>query len=87
MLPGYSGLGRKRAQSQPWQVLVGQSLTSAIMRQAASLMSLSSARGVETQDQLDTLAGLGCDRAQGFLLARPMSAEAVVELVAKTLVP
>jgi EAL domain-containing protein (putative c-di-GMP-specific phosphodiesterase class I) len=50
-------------------------------------MSLSSARGVETQDQLDTLAGLGCDRAQGFLLARPMSAEAVVELVAKTLVP
>jgi diguanylate cyclase (GGDEF)-like protein/PAS domain S-box-containing protein len=36
--------------------------------------------GVETDHQLDTLAGLDCDQGQGFLLARPMSAEAVAEL-------
>jgi EAL domain-containing protein (putative c-di-GMP-specific phosphodiesterase class I) len=39
--------------------------------------------GVETQHQLDTLVDLGCDRVQGFLLARPMSAEAVEALVEK----
>lgn len=37
--------------------------------------------GVETDDQRDTLAGLDCDQGQGFLLARPMSAEAVIALV------
>ena len=36
--------------------------------------------GVETDHQLDTLAGLDCDQGQGFLLARPMSAESVVAL-------
>jgi EAL domain-containing protein (putative c-di-GMP-specific phosphodiesterase class I) len=37
--------------------------------------------GVETNHQLDTLAGLDCDQGQGFLLARPMSAESVAALV------
>jgi diguanylate cyclase (GGDEF)-like protein/PAS domain S-box-containing protein len=37
--------------------------------------------GVETDHQLVTLASLDCDQGQGFLLARPMSAEAVVALV------
>jgi EAL domain-containing protein (putative c-di-GMP-specific phosphodiesterase class I) len=37
--------------------------------------------GVETSRQLNTLAGLDCDQGQGFLLARPMSAEAVAALV------
>ena len=37
--------------------------------------------GVETDHQLDTLMGLDCDQGQGFLLARPMSPEAVVALV------
>ncbi len=36
--------------------------------------------GVETDDQFDTLAGLDCDQVQGFLLARPMSPEAVTAL-------
>jgi diguanylate cyclase (GGDEF)-like protein len=39
--------------------------------------------GVETQHQLDTLVALGCDRVQGFLLARPMSPAAVEAIVAK----
>jgi diguanylate cyclase (GGDEF)-like protein len=37
--------------------------------------------GVETDHQLETLAALDCDQVQGFLLARPMSAEAVIKLV------
>ncbi len=37
--------------------------------------------GVETDHQLDTLTGLYCDQAQGFLLARPMTPESVVALV------
>ena len=36
--------------------------------------------GVETDHQLDTLAGLDCDQGQGFLLARPMSAGGIVAL-------
>ena len=37
--------------------------------------------GVETDRQLNTLVGLGCDQVQGFLLARPMSAEGVAALL------
>lgn len=37
------------------------------------------AEGVETEAQLEGLKRLGCDSYQGFLLARPMSAEAIVE--------
>ncbi len=33
------------------------------------------AEGVETDEQLDALCRLGCDRIQGFLLARPQPAE------------
>jgi EAL domain-containing protein (putative c-di-GMP-specific phosphodiesterase class I) len=32
------------------------------------------AEGIETAEQLELLARLGCDRAQGFLLGRPQSA-------------
>jgi EAL domain-containing protein (putative c-di-GMP-specific phosphodiesterase class I) len=37
--------------------------------------------GVETTHQLTALAGLECDQGQGFLLARPMPADAVTALV------
>lgn len=36
------------------------------------------AEGVETQVQLDLAAELGCDRAQGYLIGRPMPADALV---------
>ena len=39
------------------------------------------AEGVETPGQLDYLSELGCDQAQGFLLARPGAPGAVEELV------
>ena len=34
------------------------------------------AEGVETEDALAALAGLGCDVAQGYLMSRPVTAEA-----------
>jgi diguanylate cyclase (GGDEF)-like protein/PAS domain S-box-containing protein len=40
------------------------------------------AEGVETEEQLDQLRELGCDYAQGFLLARPMPAEQLVARLA-----
>jgi len=36
------------------------------------------AEGVETQAQLDALAGLGCSQAQGYLLGQPMPIESFV---------
>jgi diguanylate cyclase (GGDEF)-like protein/PAS domain S-box-containing protein len=39
------------------------------------------AEGVEEQVQFDALVDLGCDRAQGFLFARPAPPEALAELL------
>lgn len=38
--------------------------------------------GVETLEQLEALRRAGCDRAQGYLMGRPMTAEQLVELIA-----
>ena len=38
--------------------------------------------GIESPDQLTDLQRLGCDEGQGFLLARPQSAEAMTSLLA-----
>ncbi len=43
------------------------------------------AEGVETAEQRKVLTELGCDDAQGFLLARPLTAAAVEELLAEEL--
>jgi len=39
------------------------------------------AEGVETPDQLDALAAVGCDRVQGHLIAEPMPADAAIDWV------
>jgi EAL domain-containing protein (putative c-di-GMP-specific phosphodiesterase class I) len=39
------------------------------------------AEGVETEEQLAELRRLGCHRAQGYLLARPMNAAGVTKLL------
>lgn len=39
------------------------------------------AEGIETRHQLDHLTRIGCDRAQGFLMARPMPADDASSLV------
>ena len=41
------------------------------------------AEGVETEDQLATLAALGCDYAQGYLFSKPASAEKIVEMIGR----
>ena len=39
------------------------------------------AEGVETQAQLDLLAGMGCDFAQGFLYSRAIPAQEFEQLL------
>ena len=39
------------------------------------------AEGVETQDEYDALKGMGCDSAQGYLIARPLAAGTLAKWV------
>lgn len=59
-------------------------VVSAIVAMAAALGLQTVAEGVEDQGQLDSLRELGCDRVQGFLLARPMNLGALIEYYAQT---
>jgi EAL domain-containing protein (putative c-di-GMP-specific phosphodiesterase class I) len=56
-------------------------LVAAIVALARALGLEVTAEGVETKDQLVSLKRLGCWRAQGFYLARPMPADALTQLV------
>lgn len=55
---------------------------SAILELARSSALLSVAEGIENMTQLDLLASLGCDRAQGYYLGRPQSPEEITTLLA-----
>ena len=57
-------------------------LVAAIIAMAAALGLEVTAEGVETLQQLSILEALHCDRAQGFYLARPMTAADMTSLVA-----
>ena len=50
----------------------------AIVRLGHALGLVVVGEGVERQEQLDALDRLGCDEAQGFLLAQPMPVEALI---------
>ena len=52
----------------------GRSFVKAIVRLAQTLRIATVAEGVEDEAQLETLRRVGCDRAQGFLFARPQPA-------------
>jgi diguanylate cyclase (GGDEF)-like protein/PAS domain S-box-containing protein len=56
-------------------------LTRGIVQLAHSLRTTTVAEGVETEAQLKRLIKMRCDRAQGFLFARPMDARAATEYV------
>jgi len=56
-------------------------IVTAIVAMARSLGVEVVAEGVETEEQLAELRRLGCHRAQGYYLARPMNAAAVARLL------
>src|SRR3954453_56187 len=62
-------------------------ITRAIVELANTLGLVTVAEGIETTQQSETLAALGCDIAQGSLFSRPIEAEAVREVMAATAWP
>ncbi|MRJ42661.1 MULTISPECIES: EAL domain-containing protein [Idiomarina] len=58
-----------------------EAIAKAILAMAQALDIRTVAEGVETKEQLDWLATYGCDYAQGYLLAKPMSADDFVKLL------
>ncbi len=56
-----------------------RAIVEAVVQLAHALGLQVVAEGVETQGQHDILLELGCDELQGYLLARPMTAEALGE--------
>jgi diguanylate cyclase (GGDEF)-like protein len=62
-------------------------IVSAIVDIASSLGLSAIAEGVETRAQLDALHELGCDGAQGYLFAAPMSADEFEGLLAAGAAP
>ena len=63
------------------------SIVEAIVRLAHALELSAVAEGLETPKQLETLRTLGCDFAQGYLLGRPLPAEAIGDFPADDLTP
>ncbi|MFZ3322716.1 MAG: EAL domain-containing protein [Usitatibacter sp.] len=61
-----------------------KAIVTAIVAMAASLDVEVVAEGIETEEQLEELKRLGCQRGQGYLLARPMTAAQVVRFLAVT---
>jgi diguanylate cyclase (GGDEF)-like protein/PAS domain S-box-containing protein len=59
-------------------------IVTAIVAMSRSLGVDVVAEGVETEEQLEELKRLGCHRAQGFLLARPMAATDVARFLDRT---
>ena len=56
-------------------------MVAAVIGMARALGCTVTARGVDTEMQLDALRALGCPRAQGFMLAPPVRAGELAALV------
>jgi EAL domain-containing protein (putative c-di-GMP-specific phosphodiesterase class I) len=56
-------------------------ITRAIVELAGTLGLLTIAEGIETTQQQEHVAALGCDLAQGYLFSRPVDADVVMSLV------
>jgi EAL domain-containing protein (putative c-di-GMP-specific phosphodiesterase class I) len=61
-----------------------EALTSAIIALGASLSLDVVAEGIELPEQATSLQARGCEIGQGFLFARPMASEALVEFLTTT---
>jgi diguanylate cyclase (GGDEF)-like protein len=59
-------------------------IVEAVIGMAKALGCTITAEGVETEAQLDALRALGCERVQGFLLARPAPIDEIAALVARS---
>jgi diguanylate cyclase (GGDEF)-like protein/PAS domain S-box-containing protein len=59
-------------------------MVEAILQLAKSLNLTTVAEGIEEMEDVDVLRGLGCQRGQGFLFARPMPAIEVNEMLGLT---
>ena len=60
-----------------------RAIVAAVVSLAHTLGMQAIAEGVETEAQLAELRSLGCDMAQGFFIAKPLSPHALDELLAK----
>jgi diguanylate cyclase (GGDEF)-like protein len=61
-------------------------LISAVVALCRGAELIAVAEGVETQDQLDRLVELGCDRAQGYFLGRPVDAATIATALDRAMV-
>lgn len=59
----------------------GRIIVESSVRMAKQLGLLTIAEGVETQEQLDFLAGIGCDIVQGYYFSRPVPIEGFEEFI------
>jgi diguanylate cyclase (GGDEF)-like protein/PAS domain S-box-containing protein len=73
-----AGLGRSDSDS---------AVVTAVLSLAHSLGLTAIAEGVETEDQLGLLRGLGCDVGQGFYFARPQAPEDVERILTGGIAP
>jgi diguanylate cyclase (GGDEF)-like protein/PAS domain S-box-containing protein len=73
-----AGLGRNNSDG---------AVVTAVLSLARSLGLTAVAEGVETDDQLELLRGLGCDVGQGFYFARPQPPGEVAQLLAADMAP
>jgi EAL domain-containing protein (putative c-di-GMP-specific phosphodiesterase class I) len=62
----------------------GRAIVGALIGLAGALGCTVTAEGVETNAQLGALRELGCERVQGFLLAKPMPEDALLGLLSSS---
>ena len=65
----------------------GAEIVSTIINLAHNLKLKAVAEGVETAEQAEFLRARGCDEVQGYLISRPVSAEDLVSLFDRRLLP
>jgi len=58
-------------------------IVQAIITLGRSLSMRTNAEGIETEQQLEMLAAMGCNEGQGYLLGRPAPARTFEQLIAR----
>ncbi|MCX7326509.1 MAG: EAL domain-containing protein [Hyphomicrobiales bacterium] len=54
-------------------------IVSGIVMMSSSITMTCTAEGIENDEQLELVASMGCEAAQGYLIARPMTGEAALK--------